>query len=80
MSSDDSFDGADAAIDAQPTTVASTTAAGPRAKKDIALCLSGGGYRAALFHLGALTRLNELGETTCPPSWARATKSAAHLG
>lgn len=27
----------------------------------IALCLSGGGYRAALFHLGALRRLNELG-------------------
>jgi NTE family protein len=26
-----------------------------------ALCLSGGGYRATLFHLGALTRLNELG-------------------
>jgi hypothetical protein len=25
------------------------------------LCLAGGGYRAALFHLGALTRLNELG-------------------
>jgi hypothetical protein len=25
------------------------------------LSLSGGGYRAALFHLGALTRLNELG-------------------
>jgi hypothetical protein len=25
------------------------------------LCLSGSGYRAALFHLGALTRLNELG-------------------
>jgi NTE family protein len=25
------------------------------------LCLSGGGYRAALFHLGALRRLNELG-------------------
>lgn len=25
------------------------------------LWLSGGGYRAALFHLGALTRLNELG-------------------
>lgn len=25
------------------------------------LCLSGPGYRAALFHLGALTRLNELG-------------------
>jgi NTE family protein len=29
--------------------------------KGIALCLSGGGYRAMLFHLGALWRLNELG-------------------
>ena len=27
----------------------------------IALCLSGGGYRAMLFHLGALWRLNHLG-------------------
>src|SRR5215210_3586642 len=27
----------------------------------IVLCLSGGGFRAALFHLGALRRLNELG-------------------
>jgi NTE family protein len=27
----------------------------------IALCLSGGGYRAMLFHLGALRRLNEAG-------------------
>src|SRR6266699_2742085 len=26
----------------------------------VALCLSGGGYRAMLFHLGALWRLNEL--------------------
>src|SRR3989449_4901180 len=26
----------------------------------IALCLSGGGYRAMLFHLGAIWRLNEL--------------------
>lgn len=26
-----------------------------------ALCLSGGGYRAALFHVGSLRRLNELG-------------------
>ena len=34
----------------------------PRAeRKGVALCLSGGGYRAALFHLGALRRLNELG-------------------
>jgi NTE family protein len=27
----------------------------------VALCLSGGGYRAMLFHVGALWRLNELG-------------------
>ncbi len=26
-----------------------------------ALCLSGGGYRAMVFHLGALIRLNEVG-------------------
>ena len=30
-------------------------------QSDTALCLSGGGYRAALFHLGAMRRLNELG-------------------
>ena len=30
-------------------------------ENDPALCLSGGGFRAALFHLGALRRLNELG-------------------
>src|SRR5438093_6777810 len=32
-----------------------------RPEKGIALCLSGGGYRAMLFHVGALWRLNELG-------------------
>lgn len=32
-----------------------------QAQDGIALCLSGGGYRAMLFHLGALWRLNELG-------------------
>jgi NTE family protein len=32
-----------------------------RRRSGTALCLSGGGYRAALFHLGALRRLNELG-------------------
>jgi NTE family protein len=31
---------------------------------EVALCLSGGGYRAMLFHLGALWRLNELGYLT----------------
>lgn len=30
-------------------------------EEGIALCLSGGGYRAMLFHLGCLWRLNELG-------------------
>src|SRR5947209_3396987 len=30
-------------------------------EQGIALCLSGGGYRAMLFHTGALIRLNELG-------------------
>lgn len=30
-------------------------------REGIALCLSGGGFRAALFHLGALRRLNEVG-------------------
>src|SRR5438132_9832122 len=34
----------------------------PRKPEDgIVLCLSGGGYRAMLFHLGALWRLNEIG-------------------
>ena len=43
-------------------------AAAPATRDDLhpadhrtALCLSGGGFRAALFHLGALRRLNELG-------------------
>ena len=33
----------------------------PAPTRGVALCLSGGGYRAALFHLGVLRRLNELG-------------------
>jgi NTE family protein len=32
-----------------------------RERRGTALCLSGGGYRAALFHLGACRRLNEVG-------------------
>src|SRR5262249_48949493 len=32
-----------------------------KARSGIALCLSGGGFRASLFHLGALRRLHELG-------------------
>ncbi|MHC1768129.1 MAG: patatin-like phospholipase family protein [Verrucomicrobiia bacterium] len=33
----------------------------PGPEPGIALCLSGGGYRAMIFHLGALIRLNEAG-------------------
>lgn len=33
----------------------------PRERHGIGLCLSGGGFRATLFHLGALRRLQELG-------------------
>lgn len=32
-----------------------------RPQEGVALCVSGGGYRAMLFHVGALWRLNELG-------------------
>ena len=32
-----------------------------KTRQGTAFCMSGGGYRAALFHLGALRRLNELG-------------------
>jgi NTE family protein len=35
--------------------------AGNGTPAELALCLSGGGYRAMVFHLGALWRLNELG-------------------
>jgi len=33
----------------------------PSRRRGTGVCLSGGGYRAALFHLGALRRLDELG-------------------
>lgn len=32
-----------------------------KSQNGTALCLSGGGYRAMLFHVGAIWRLNELG-------------------
>lgn len=32
-----------------------------RPAEGMALCVSGGGYRAMVFHLGGLIRLNELG-------------------
>ncbi len=44
-----------------PTEHAQSTYLPEREPRGVALCLSGGGYRAALFHLGAVRRLNELG-------------------
>src|SRR5947208_5231737 len=37
------------------------TDSGAAPRPGVALCLSGGGYRAMLFHLGSLWRLNEFG-------------------
>ncbi len=49
----------DALSPVHTTDEAPSPAKGP--EDGIGLCLSGGGYRAMLFHLGALWRLNELG-------------------
>lgn len=49
-----------AELAARPTTQA-TEYLPPPERRGKALCVSGGGYRAALFHLGALRRLNEVG-------------------
>jgi len=45
----------------QPTQSETTPAERGGPEKGIALCLSGGGYRAMLFHVGSLWRLNEAG-------------------
>ena len=52
---DANLEGLRASHDAEISTDAATIAGGGRA-----LCLSGGGYRAAIFHLGAMLRLQEL--------------------
>src|SRR3954463_988406 len=44
-----------------PVEDLSTDKARDAPEEGIGLCLSGGGYRAMLFHLGSLWRLNELG-------------------
>ncbi len=44
-----------------PTSAVLADEAGEDLVDGMALCLSGGGYRAMLFHLGALWRLNEIG-------------------
>lgn len=51
-----------ASDDDLPTGQAPVNDSGGRAPEEgIALCLSGGGYRAMVFHLGVLWRLNEFG-------------------
>lgn len=50
-----------AALRAQAAQTAAASAEPGRRKHGLALCLSGGGYRAALFHLGAMRRLDETG-------------------
>src|SRR5713226_2319013 len=45
---------------ASPVRLIPTDTSNPP-RPGIALCLSGGGYRAMLFHVGALWRLNEVG-------------------
>ena len=47
-----------AAIDVQPVREIPVDRGAPP-DEDLGLCLSGGGYRAMLFHLGALRRLND---------------------
>jgi NTE family protein len=46
---------------ADPVELIPTDVPGGAPARGTALCLSGGGYRAMLFHLGALWRLNEFG-------------------
>src|SRR4051812_45302236 len=49
---------------AAPVQIVDTGSANDHGRRPIdgtALCLSGGGYRAMLFHVGSLWRLNELG-------------------
>lgn len=57
-----STDGKYSAVAARsPVELARTETERGEPQEGIALCLSGGGYRAMLFHLGALWRLNEFG-------------------
>src|SRR6476619_6040666 len=53
----------DAMLSLEPTQSgqAAPSEGGAGDNPGIALCLSGGGFRATLFHLGAVRRLNEFG-------------------
>lgn len=57
----------------EPVTRTPADIAAPRAPdRGIAICLSGGGYRAMLFHVGALWRLQELRYLDCTATAPRA--------
>ena len=45
----------------EPVSVVDVNSDATQPQEGIALCLSGGGYRAMLFHLGTLIRLNQIG-------------------
>jgi NTE family protein len=67
---------------ATPRALATYTPLPKRARHGIGLCLSGGGFRATLFHLGALRRLNELGllgQIRTISSVSGGSVTAAHL-
>ena len=51
----------DATKNVQPVRFLESDDPSKAPRPGIGLCLSGGGYRAMLFHLGAIWRLNELG-------------------
>lgn len=55
------FDESDPRHPLGPVVRATATREPPDGERAFVLCLSGGGYRAAAYHLGALRRLSELG-------------------
>lgn len=57
----DSSTPVDSPVSSPVSSVESANDSGSVPAKGIALCLSGGGYRAMLFHVGSLWRLNEAG-------------------
>lgn len=66
-----------------PPAVDTNVQATTQSRQGIALALSGGGYRAMLFHTGVLIRLNELGllkEVTRVSSVSGGSISAGYLG
>jgi NTE family protein len=48
-------------VDLEPTLAPVTDLGTSKPEPGLGLCLSGGGYRAMIFHLGAIIRLNEAG-------------------